>query len=71
MHGNADTNITKLRPKTRMSQDYLINRVCLQKINLKKPLSRGSRFKIYLRLECRENRGLRQNFNGVSFSKDR
>ena len=39
MHGNADTNITKLRPKIHMSRDYLVNRLCLQKMNLKRPLS--------------------------------
>ena len=48
--------------KIRMFRDYLINRLYLQKINLKKPLSRGRRFKIYFRLECRGNRGSRQNF---------
>ena len=41
----------------------------LTKITLKKPLSRGSRFKIYFRLERRENRGLRLNFHGTPFSK--
>ena len=70
MHGNADTNITKLRPKIRMSRDYLVNRLCIQKINLKRPLSRGSRFKIYFHLECRENRGSRQNFHRIPFFKD-
>ena len=54
-----------------MFRDYFINRLYLQKVNLKKPLSRGSRIKIYFRLECRENRGLRQNFHGIFFSKDR
>ena len=41
----------------------------LTKITLKKPLSRGSRFKIYFRLECRGNRGSRLNFHGIPFSK--
>ena len=41
----------------------------LTKINLKKPLSRGSRFKIYFRLERRGNHGSRQNFHEISFSK--
>ena len=41
----------------------------LIKITLKKPLSRGSRFKIYFRLERRENRGSRLNFHGIPFSK--
>ena len=71
MHDNTDMNITKLRTKIRMSRDYLVNRLCLQKINLKKSLSRDSRFKIYFRLECRKNQGSRQNFHGIPFSKDR
>ena len=33
----------------------LVNRLYLQRINLKRPLSRGSLFKIYFRLERREN----------------
>ena len=41
----------------------------LTKITLKKPLSRGSRFKIYFRLERRENRGSRLNFHEIPFSK--
>ena len=41
----------------------------LTKITLKKPLSRGSRFKIYFRLERRKNRGSRLNFHGILFSK--
>ena len=52
-----------------MCRDYLVNRLILQKINLKKPLSRGSRFKIYFRLERRENYGSRQNFHEIPFSK--
>ena len=54
-----------------MFWDYLVNRLYLQKINLKKPLSRGSRFKIYFRLECQGNRGSRQNFHEIHFPKDR
>ena len=54
-----------------MFRDYLVNRPYLQNINLKKPLSRGSLFKIYFCLECRENQGSRQNFHGIPFSKDR
>ena len=54
-----------------MFRDYLINYLYLQRINLKRPLSRGSRFMIYFRLEYRGNRGLRQNFHGIPFSKDR
>ena len=41
----------------------------LTKITLKKPLSRGSRFKIHFRLERRRNRGSRLNFHGIHFSK--
>ena len=54
-----------------MFQDYLINSLYSQRINLKRPLSRGSRFKIYFRLECRGNRGSRQNFHEIPLSKDR
>ena len=43
----------------------------LIKITLKRPLSRGSRFKIDFRLERRENRGSRLNFHGIPFFKDR
>ena len=43
----------------------------LTKINLKKPLSRGSRFKIYFCLERRRNYGSRQNFHEIPFFKDR
>ena len=59
------------KSKIRMFWDYLVHRLYLQKINLKWPLSRGSHFKIYFRLECRENRGSRQNFHRILFSKDR
>ena len=41
----------------------------LTKITLKKPLSRGSRFKIHFRLERRGNRGSRLNFHEIPFSK--
>ena len=41
----------------------------LTKITLKKPLSRGSRFKIYSCLERQGNRGSRLNFHGIPFSK--
>ena len=54
-----------------MFRGYLINRLYLQKINLKRPLSRGSRFKIYFRLEYQRYRGSRQNFHEILFSKDR
>ena len=39
------------------------------KIKLKRPLSTGNHFNIYLRLECWENRGSRQNFHGIPFFK--
>ena len=70
MHGN--TNVTKelqqnWESKIRMFRDYLVNRLYLQRINLKRPLSRGSRFKIYFRLECQKNRGSRQNFHEIPF----
>ena len=48
----------------------LVNCLYLQSINLKRPLSIGSRFKTYFRLERRGNRGSRQNFHKISFSKD-
>ena len=41
----------------------------LTKITLKKPLSRGSRFKIYFRLEYRGNRGSRLSFHVTSFQR--
>ena len=58
------------KSRIRIFRDYLINRPYLQRINLKRPLSRGSRFKIYLRLEYRGNRKSRQNFHGASFPRD-
>ena len=57
--------------KIRMFQDYLINRLYLQRINLKRPLSKGNRFKIYFRLECRGNQGSPPRFPRSSFSEDR
>ena len=41
------------------------------KSKLKETLTRGSRFKIYSHLECRGNRGSRQIFHEIPFSKDR
>ena len=41
----------------------------LTKMTLKKPLSRGSPFKIYFRLEHRGNRGSCRNFHEIPFSK--
>ena len=65
-------NYDKLKnPKYTYVPGLLVNRLYLQKINLKTPLSRGSRFRIYFRLERRENQRLRQNFHGISFFKDR
>ena len=46
-----------------------MNRLYLQKMNLKRPLSRSSRFKIYFRLECRRNQGSHQNFHEIPLSK--
>ena len=41
----------------------------LTKITLKKPLSRGSRFKVYFRLKRQGNRGSRLNFHRIPSSK--
>ena len=70
MHGNA--NLTeekhdKIDSKIRMFRGYLNKPSYLTKITLKKPLSRGSRFKIYFRLERRGNRGSRLNFHRIPF----
>ena len=54
-----------------MFRDYLINRLYLQKIKLKGPLSRGSHFNIYFHLECQVNQRSRRNFHEISFYKDR
>ena len=54
-----------------MLRDYLVNHLYLHKIKLKGPLSRDSHFKIYIRSKFRGNRGSRQNFHGIPFSKDR
>ena len=59
------------KSKICMFWGYLVNRLYLQKINLKWPLSRGNRFKIYYCLECGRNRGSSQNFYEIPFSKDR
>ena len=53
--------------KIHMFRDYLVNRLYLQRINLKKPLSKGSRFKIHFNLGFRGNQGSRQDFRGTSF----
>ena len=71
MHG--DTIVMKNYDKIKIENTYvprLFDKLShLTKITLKKPLSRGSRFKIYFRLERRENRGSRLNFHGIPFSK--
>ena len=54
-----------------MFRDYLVNRLYLQKINLKRPISKGNRSKIYFRLEYRGNQGSRQDFHGTLFFEDR
>ena len=72
----ANTNMTKeTTTKLKIKHTYvsgLFDKLSLfTKINLKKPLSRGSRFKIYFHLKGRGNRGSHQNFHGIHFSKDR
>ena len=71
MHGN--TIVIKNYDKIKMKNPYvprLFDKLSyLTNITLKKLLSRGSRFKIYFRLERRGNRGSRLNFYGIPFSK--
>ena len=62
--------MTKLEVKNMYVPKLFSKPSYLQKINLKRPLSRGSRFKIYFRLECWGNRGSHQNFHEIHFSKD-
>ena len=72
MHGNAirpERNYDKLENKNTYVPGLFGKPFHLTKINLKKSLSRGSRFKIHFRLECRRNCRSRQNFHGISFSK--
>ena len=72
MHGNTNVtkeNMTKIRLKNTYVPGSFSKPSYLTKINLKKPLSRGSRFKIYFRLERRGNYGSRQNFHEIPFSK--
>ena len=63
----------KSHDKIKINNTYvprLFNKLSyLTKITLKKPLSRGSRFKIYFCLERRGNRGSRLNFHEIPFSK--
>ena len=70
MHGNP-TRLEIIRQhydsKIRISRDYLVNRLFLQKIKLRWPLSKGSHFNIYFRLGCRENRRSCQSFHEIPF----
>ena len=73
MHGNTDMTLKhmiRLRAKNTYVPGLFSKPSLFTKIKLKRPLSRGSHFKIYFRLECRKNRGSHQNFHGVFFSKD-
>ena len=72
MHGNTNVTkktTTKLGIKNTYVPGLFDKPSYLTKITLKKPLSRGSRFKIYFRLERRGNRESRLNFHGIPFSK--
>ena len=62
--------MTKLKIESMYVPRLFGKRLYLQKVKLKWPLSRGSHFDIYFRLECWENRGSRQNFHEILFSKD-
>ena len=61
--------MTKLETENTNVPELFSRLSYLTKITLKKPLSRGSRFKIHFRSERRENRGSRLNFHGIPFSK--
>ena len=61
--------MTKSKNKNTYVSELFDKSSYLTKITLKKPLSRGSRFKIYFRLEHRRNRGSRHNFHEIPFSK--
>ena len=61
--------MTKLKIKNTYVPRLFDKPSYLTKINLKKPLSRGSHFKIYFRLEYRRNYESRQNFHEIPFSK--
>ena len=74
MHGNTDMtkeNMTKLKIKNTYVPRLFGKPSLFTKIKLKWPLSKGNHFKIYFRLECRRNRGSRQDFHGVFFFEDR
>ena len=59
------------KSRIRVFRDYLINHLYLQRINLKRPLSSGSRFKIYFRLECWGKLRIVPKFSRNFFSKNR
>ena len=61
--------MTKLETENTNAPELFGKRSRLTKITLKKPLSRGSRFKIDFRLEHRGNRGSRLNFHVIPSSK--
>ena len=72
MHVNAKKNLKaydEIKNKNTYVPKLFDKPSYLTKITLKKPLSRGSRFKIHFRLERQENRGSRLNFHGIPFSK--
>ena len=61
--------MTKSKNKNTYVPELFDKSSYLTKITLKKPLSRGSRFKIYFRLERRENCGSRHNFTEFLFQR--
>ena len=61
--------MTKLKTENTNISGLFSKLSYLTKITLKKPLSRGSRFKIDFRSEHREIRGSRLNFHGIPSSK--
>ena len=72
MHGNTDmtwNNTIKLWLRNMYAPRLFSKSSLFTKIKLKWSLSRGSHFKIYFHLECRENRGSCQNFHGIFFPK--
>ena len=74
MHENADTtknNMIKLQVKNTYVPGLFSKPSLFTKNKIKVTLSKGSHFNIYFRLECQGIRGSRQNFHGISFSKDR
>ena len=71
MHGNTIVikNYGRIKVKNTYAPRLFGKPSYLTKITLKKPLSRGSRFKIYFRLERWGNRGSRLDFHKIPFSK--